>query len=115
MGYCGGTTPDPTYHAISDYTEAYRITYDERLWNLDAILDKFFRDHTPMPIAFGGRQYRSAIFCSEEQLEEVAAYKERLAATWSPAAHTAVESVGDFYLAEEYHQDFLEKQTSRFA
>ena len=62
MGYTGGTTPDPTYQKIGDHTEALRVTFDPRIVSYEQILLKFWEEHDPMPFAFTGFQYRSALW-----------------------------------------------------
>jgi len=116
VGYCGGTSPSPTYEAIGDHTEALRVSFDPRRLSLEAVLRMFWREHTPMPAAFTGTQYRSAIFCHDgHQREAAARVKKALtpSATQrgsSPLDLTSFEDAADFYRAEEYHQQWIAKQ-----
>lgn len=113
VGYTGGTTEWPTYEAISDHTEAIRVTFNPRELPLETLYTTFWREHTPSPSYFG-RQYRSAIFCHSDTQRYVAlAVKSRLAGESpfaTPMDDTAIETAGSFYRAEEYHQRFLAKQ-----
>ena len=115
MGYTGGTTADPTYQAIGDHTEALRITYDPQEIDEESLVRRFWQMHQPMPMAFSGAQYRSAIFVhSAEQRAQAEALMGELSATNSLVANTKIEEAKPFYRAEEYHQRFLSKQTGRF-
>mmetsp|Transcript_37888 Transcript_37888/g.64926 ORF Transcript_37888/g.64926 Transcript_37888/m.64926 type:complete len:135 (-) Transcript_37888:557-961(-) len=114
VGYTGGSTPYPTYAAISDHTEALRVTYDPSRVSFSDILVMFWDEHQPMPASMAGTQYRSAIFVhTERQLAEVEAVRAKLQGQ-SPFATsvdlTAVEPASSFYRAEEYHQRFIAKQ-----
>ena len=113
VGYTGGTTSPVSYRRVGDHTEAYMIRYDRTKITFADVLDIFFDDHRPT--AIGSRQYRSAIFfASEEQRATADASKEaRLAAGWHHAAYCAVEPLGKFYRAEDYHQNYLVKRQRR--
>jgi len=113
VGYCGGTSPDnPTYKEIGDFTEALRVEFDPNVITFEELLRIFWEEHSPMPRAFTGTQYRSAIFCHTEEQRLVA---DRLRQELRPSIskHTDLESAGDFFRAEEYHQHFITKQSSR--
>jgi len=116
VGYTGGTTPFPTYQSIGDHTEALRVTFDPGQCSYEALLRKFWAEHQPMPMAFSGTQYRSAVFAhSPEQRATAIAVREELEGN-SPFASnldlTAIEDGATFFRAEEYHQQFLFKQMS---
>ena len=115
VGYTGGTTPDPTYRSIGDHTEALRVTFDPQLVSFEQILLKFWEEHDPMPFAFTGSQYRSAVWHHTPTQEAVVnAVRKRLdgdlPASSSSRDHTAIGPAGPFYRAEEYHQRFISKQ-----
>lgn len=114
MGYTGGTTPDPTYQKIGDHTEALRVTFDPRIVSYEQILLKFWEEHDPMPFAFTGFQYRSALWHHTPTQEAVIkAVRKRLdgeSPFSSSRDHTAIGPAGPFYRAEEYHQRFISKQ-----
>jgi peptide-methionine (S)-S-oxide reductase len=115
VGYCGGTTDNPTYEAIGDHTEAMRIVYDPKRVDLAQIYRIFWESHTPSPSYFG-KQYRSAIFCHGESQRLVAQAVYQELAGDSPFASeldaTAIEDAGPFYRAEEYHQRWIQKQSA---
>jgi peptide-methionine (S)-S-oxide reductase len=109
VGYCGGSTLNPTYKAISDYTEAIRVTFDPTVITFETLLTKFLNDHSPMPMAFTGLQYRSAIYYHTEEQRLIA---ERLRGEIRPSLskNAALFEAADFYRAEEYHQHWIAKQ-----
>ena len=116
VGYTGGTTEWPTYESIGDHTEALRVTFDQRILPIEAVLQKFWMDHQPMPLSFTGTQYRSAIFYHGDSQKRVAEYVRSSLGGESPFSNpsdlTLLAPAGPFYRAEEYHQRFLAKQRS---
>jgi len=119
VGYAGGSTANPTYQSIGDHTEAMRVEFDPRVVSYEELLLKFWQEHDPMPFAFTGYQYRSALWPhTPTQRAIVDAVKARLDGNspfGSDRQHTAIEQPTPFYRAEEYHQKFLAKQTGRFS
>jgi len=113
VGYTGGTQPNPTYQNIKDATEAVLVEYDPALISYESILKEWSKQHHPfMPQKC---QYRSAIFVKnvEERLIAEKVVKELGASKGSGLkVYTDIEEAGAFYRAEEYHQDFLNKQSS---
>ncbi len=113
MGYAGGSKSIwPTYKAIGDYTEAYRIEYDPTVINYRQILEKFFEmqgEDVFMPNF--SRQYRSAILVHnvEQQLIATGLIDEIKTKRGGKRPSTAVEVATDFYQAEEYHLKYYEK------
>lgn len=110
MGYCGGTTKDPTYRKVcsdasySDWAEAVQVDYDPKIMSYDDLLNLFWRSHDS---AFGSskRQYMSAVFCHDGyQLEKATESLERRKLEKKGRCATVVESATDFYEAEAYHQ-----------
>lgn len=110
MGYTGGSAAWPTYQSIGDYTEALRVTFDPALTSYEEILKVYFNSHSPMPMAFTGSQYRSAIYWHTREQELVA---ERLRAEIRPSIskNALLVEAADFFRGEEYHQHWLAKQT----
>jgi len=93
-----------------DYAEAIRVTFNRDKWTYEQLLDEFFASHTPANPAWAGTQYRSAIFAHTEEQKQLAelACKKR----GKIGEFVSVEMASDFYRAEEYHQKYVEKQTS---
>jgi len=120
-GYAGGTKGTAEYETVSTGTtghaESVKITYDPAKVSLEKLLQVFFSvAHDPTQLNRQGPdvgpQYRSAIFfASEEQARVARAYIDQLtkAKTFSKPIVTQVVKLEQFYPAEEYHQDFAEK------
>lgn len=117
-GYTGGTTPDPDYERVctgtTGHAEAVRVVFDESVIPAETILDVFFSMHDPRQLnrqgADVGTQYRSAMFPADEaQRELFERARERAGQLWGGGVVTTIEPLGDYYPAEEYHQDFYAK------
>jgi peptide-methionine (S)-S-oxide reductase len=123
-GYTGGRRPNPTYEAVctgtTGHAEAVRITYDPATISFRDLLEVFFVIHDPTTRDRQGNdvgtQYRSAIyFHSPEQkaaAEEVIA-KLQGAQLWKDPVVTEVTPAGPFYGAENYHQQYFERNPSQ--
>ncbi len=120
VGYTGGTFPNPKYGDMktgkTGHAEAIRIVFDPKKTSYSDLLSVFFRMHDPTtPNRQGndiGSQYRSAIFyLSEEQKTAAEEAKEAANASgrWKKPVVTEIVPAPTFYPAEDYHQDYLEK------
>lgn len=121
VGYTGGSLPKPSYKDVSSgrsgHAEAVRVVYDERLLSFRQLLaDWFFRMHDPTTRNRQGNdvgtQYRSAIFVSTPSQREVAESVIReldKSGKFDAPIVTTIEEAGEFTPAEEYHQDYLQK------
>jgi peptide-methionine (S)-S-oxide reductase len=116
VGYTGGHTDNPSYHDVcSDRTghaEAVEVTFDPEQVSYDQLLDLFWSIHNPTRRRLDfGSQYRSAVFFhSPEQQEQALAAKARVEAGRSTPITTEVVPAQAFHEAEEYHQQYHEKQ-----
>jgi peptide-methionine (S)-S-oxide reductase len=119
VGYTGGHTESPSYYDVcSDTTghaEAVEVTYDPEQVSYDQLLDLFWHSHDPTqghrqgPDV--GSQYRSGVFFhSPEQEEQALASRARVQAQLPVRVTTEVVPAGEFYEAEDYHQQYFEKQ-----
>jgi len=117
-GYTGGTTDNPDYSSVSTETtghaESVKITFDESIIPDTTILDLFFLVHHPTTLnqdgANFGTSYRSAMFYKDEEQKAVfQAAIDRAAGNWEDPIVTALEPLKTFYPAEEYHQDYFNK------
>lgn len=121
-GYSGGTTPNPTYEetctSMTGHTEAVLVVYDPEKVTLDAIFKVFWENHDPTQYMGQGNdvgsQYRTAIYATtDEQLEAAErsreAYQAKLTEAGFGEITTEIKTAGDFYYAEEYHQQYLAK------
>jgi peptide-methionine (S)-S-oxide reductase len=119
-GYSGGTTPNPTYGQVcsgdTQHAEAVKITYNPNVITYRQLLEIFFTVHDPTtPDRQGadvGTQYRSVIFyqnpdqkaTAESVIREVESEK-----VWSAPIVTEIVPFTVFYKAEDYHQEYYEK------
>ncbi len=121
-GYTGGSVPNPTYKQVcggdTGHAEAIRITFDPDKISYDDLLDIFFATHDPTQLNRQGNdvgtQYRSAIFPQDEEQER----KAREAIARANAEHdgrivTTIERKGEWYPAEDYHQDYWSGEGQR--
>ena len=115
-GYTGGSVENPTYHDHEGHAEAVEIEYDNEKTSYKKLLDFFFQIHNPTTLNRQGNDigtsYRSAIFYGneEEKLEAENFIKiVNDSKRWKDPVATTLEPLGKFYLAEDYHQDYLQK------
>ncbi len=117
-GYTGGDAPDPSYEQVSSgssgHAEAIQITFDESVIPLDTILDIFFLIHDPTTLNRQGNdtgtQYRSALFyANDEQKQSFENAIDRAKEHWGNKIITEITALEEFYPAEDYHQDYFNK------
>lgn len=116
VGYAGGKVANPTYENHEGHAEAVEIEYDTEKTSYKKLLDFFFQIHNPTTLNQQGNDrgtsYRSAIFYENEQEKKEAedfidiVNKSK---RWKNPVVTTLEPLTKFYPAEEYHQDYLEK------
>lgn len=118
VGFMGGHLDNPTYKQVcqgdSGHAEVVEIEYDPDQISYSELLRTFWQIHNPTEVNCQGPdigpQYRSVIFFhSDEQQTEAKAQRDELIAGGLPVA-TSIEAASDFWRAEEYHQNYLEKQ-----
>ena len=118
-GYTGGQVTNPTYKQVcggdTGHAEAVRLTFDPGQISFDDILDIYFATHDPTQLNRQGNdigtQYRSAIFPhSPEQEAAARAAIARAQADWDRPVVTTIEPLGDWYPAEDYHQEYFERE-----
>ncbi len=117
-GYSGGNIPNPTYEQVctktTGYIEVCRIVYDPSKISFDELLEVYWKVHDPTtPDQQGndkGPQYRSVIFYqNSEQKEKSENYKSLLnkSGAWDKPVITDIEPIKNFYVAEQYHQNYF--------
>jgi len=117
-GYTGGHVPNPTYRQVCSETtghaEAVQVTFDPEVVSYREVLEVFFATHDPTtPNRQGadvGTQYRSAVFYHDEEQREVteAVIAEIEAqGVWDASIVTEVVPFEEFYVAEDYHQNYF--------
>jgi peptide-methionine (S)-S-oxide reductase len=119
VGYRGGYTPHPTYKEVctgrTGHAEVVRVTYDPDRISYGEILDRFWKMHDPTLVNRQGPdigdQYRTVIFThTPEQVEEAEASKVEQQKNFSQPIATSIEPATGFYMAEDYHQCYLEQR-----
>jgi peptide-methionine (S)-S-oxide reductase len=114
-GYTGGTVANPTYRQVcggdTGHAEAIRITFDPDQLSYDDLLDIFFATHDPTQLNRQGNdvgtQYRSAIFpMNDEQDRNAREAIARANEQNGGRVVTTIEPLGDWWPAEDYHQDY---------
>ncbi len=117
-GYTGGDTAHPSYEAVctgrTGHAEAVAVTFDPEVIPAEVILDVFFTLHDPRQLnrqgADVGTQYRSAMFYTDDaQRAEFEAAAVRAAEIWDGGIVTEISPLGEWFEAEDYHQDFFAK------
>ena len=122
VGYAGGLTPNPTYREVcsgrTGHNEVVRVVFDPTKTSYEALLKVFWESHNPTQgMRQGndvGTQYRSGIYCYDAAQETLArasseAYAAKLSAAGFAKITTEIVAAPTFYFAEDYHQQYLEK------
>lgn len=123
-GYIGGSVRNPTYQQVSQgntgHAEAVRIHYNPQRVSYEKLLDYFWRNIDPTAgdrqFCDIGSQYRSAIFYQNdtEQRLALSSKRELERSGRFPRIYTDVVAASEFYLAEDYHQDYYKKNPIRY-
>jgi len=123
-GYTGGSLENPSYEDVSSgksgHAEAVQIKFDPNILSYRELVDYFWRVHNPTQVnrqgLDTGTQYRSAIFYYNEEQKQIA-IKSKAAfdakKVFDKPAVTEIVPASKFYPAEEYHQDYYEKNSAR--
>jgi peptide-methionine (S)-S-oxide reductase len=127
VGYAGGFTPNPTYSEVcsgrTGHTEAVLVVFDPAKTSYEEMLRLFWENHDPTQgMRQGndvGTQYRSAVLYTSEAQREAAErsrsmYEEQLRGSGYGPITTEIAPLGDFYYAEDYHQQYLAKNPNGY-
>lgn len=116
VGYTGGDVPNATYRDHGTHAEGIEIIFDPEQTSYRAVLEFFFQIHDPTTLNRQGNDigtsYRSAIYYVDARQKEIALdtiADVEASGLWPGKVVTEVTEVGDFWEAEEYHQDYLVK------
>ena len=116
VGYAGGIEEYPTYENHEGHAEVVKIEYDSKKTSLQKLLDFFFQIHDPTTKNQQGNDvgssYRSVIFYADEQEKKEANEMIDIVNSskrWNNPVVTTVEPLVKFTEAEDYHQDYLQK------
>ena len=124
-GYIGGTVKDPSYEQVSSgatgHTEGVEIVYDPAKVTYQQLLDVFWKNVDPTDgggqFCDRGSQYRTGIFAHGEEQERLAEQSKKDLETSGKVKKRIVTQVmpaGDFYAAEDYHQDYYLRNPVRY-
>lgn len=120
VGYTGGMTKNPVYETVKEgntgHAESIQVIFDPKVLSFADLLHYFFRMHNPTTVNRQGgdigSQYRSAIFFhTDEQRQTAERVKKEVdqSGKWKAPIVTQILPAKPFYSAENYHQDYLEK------
>jgi len=123
-GYEGGSVANPSYEDVctgaTGHAEVIELTYDPAKVKYDELLEVFWKSHDPTTLnrqgADIGTQYRSVVFYhSDEQKQIAESYKKKLNETkaFGKPVVTEISKASAFYVAENYHQDYFNKNSNQ--
>lgn len=123
VGYMGGVTNNPTYEEVctgqTGHAEVVQIEFDPRIISYEKLLEVFWECHDATQLNRQGpdigTQYRSAIFAHDERQADLAYHSVKqygVSAGLTGLIKTEICSAGDYWEAEEYHQQYIEKSSS---
>jgi len=122
VGYMGGNIADPGYEAVcsgnTGHAEVAKVIFDESVIPAETILDIFFTLHDPTQLNRQGNdvgtQYRSVMFYTDDSQRELFAQAiDKAKTVWGDSVVTELSLATDFWVGEEYHQDFFAKNPNQ--
>jgi peptide-methionine (S)-S-oxide reductase len=122
VGYAGGHTQNPGYEAVCSETtghaEVARVIFDPAIIPAETVLDIFFTLHDPTQLNRQGNDigssYRSCMFFEDaDQQKLFEASLERARELWGEGIVTTLEPLEKFWMGEDYHQDFFDKNPNQ--
>ena len=124
-GYMGGTVENPTYEEVctgeTGHAEVVEVLFDPSVVSYEELLEVFWRNIDPTALNYQfadvGSQYRTEIFTVGEEQNSLAQESKKALANsgkFTKEIVTAISPAPEFYIAEEYHQDFYKKQSMRY-
>ena len=123
VGYANSNVKNPLYSEVKSQTttavEAVEVTYDENIVSLNTLIEKFFKVIDPTALNFQGpdygTQYRNGIYYVDESDESIIKSKiTKLAKNIKGKIVTEILPLQNFYMAEDYHQDYIDKHPQAF-
>ena len=123
VGYANGNTENPTYKEVytdlTGYAETVSVEYDPAVISLERLLELYLLTIDPTSLNCQGEdegtRYRTGIYySSEEDLPTITEAMKREAAQYDAPLAVEVEPLKNFYPAEEYHQDYLDKNPTGY-
>ncbi len=122
VGYMGGSVDNPSYEQVCEgntgHAEVARVIFDENVVPAEIILDMFFTLHDPTQLNRQGMdvgtQYRSAMYYEDESQKALfEAARDRAIELWGEGIVTEISPAEQFWMGEEYHQDFFAKNPNQ--
>ncbi|HZX19459.1 MAG TPA: peptide-methionine (S)-S-oxide reductase MsrA [archaeon] len=124
VGFMGGKVDKPTYKMVcggdTGHAEVVQVTYDQKKLKYENLLEAFWNSHNPTTMNRQGldigEQYRSVVFYHDEEQKKTAEnVKKKLddSGKFGNKIVTAIEPATEFYMAEDYHQKYYEKQKGK--
>ncbi len=124
-GYTGGEKKNPSYDEVSagttGHVEAVEVVYDPKVVSYETLLDVFWRQVNPTDdggqFVDRGDQYLSAIFYENDEQKDLAMQSRKSldeSGVFADPIVTEIRPAGDFYVAEEYHQDYYKKNPTAY-
>ena len=124
-GYMGGTVENPTYEEVTTgetgHAEVVEILFDPEIVSYEELLEVFWRNIDPTALNYQfadvGSQYRTEIFTvgdEQSKLAEQSKVTLENSGKFDKPIVTAISVAPEFYIAEDYHQDFYKKQSMRY-
>ena len=124
-GYMGGTVENPTYEEVTTgetgHAEVVEILFDPEIVSYEELLEVFWRNIDPTALNYQfadvGSQYRTEIFTvgdEQSKLAEQSKVDLENSGKFDKPIVTAISAAPEFYIAEDYHQDFYKKQSMRY-
>lgn len=121
VGYTGGDVPNATYRNHGTHAEGIEVVFDADILSYRKLLEFFFQIHNPTTLNRQGNDiglsYRSAIFytgAAQKETAETLIKEMDASGKWPGPIVTAVEPAGDFWVAEEEHQNYLQKHPNGY-
>lgn len=123
VGYANGTVPNPTYNEVytdkTGHVETVRVCYDSDVVSLEMILDLYFQTIDPTSLDQQGpdigTRYRTGIYYTDaDDVDVIKNVTKRMALQYIQPIVVEIERLECFYLAEDYHQDYLDKNPTGY-
>lgn len=123
VGYANSNIPNPSYNLVcsgqTNATETLEVVFDTDIIALEEILERFFSIIDPTTINRQGNdigtQYRSGIYTEDSNLlQKVKDFIQKIKSRYNKPICTEVQNLQNYYLAEEYHQKYLEKNPNGY-
>lgn len=123
VGYANGTVPNPTYNEVytdkTGHVETVMVRYDSDVVSLEMILDLYFQTIDPTSLDQQGpdigTRYRTGIYYTDaDDVDVIKNVTNRIALQYIQPIVVEIERLECFYLAEDYHQDYLDKNPTGY-